>query len=277
LNNILFNNKIKSNLIQPGGNEYNLPSTVYQPSQSNTQFKEKSHKTTLASLPKVVNKNFLNILYLSINCLYEIMDCIQQHLIYVKTTDFKIKNQELITLDNIINSKDNIENQFEQETQFLVYLHEFLTFEDLKQSFSIIIRFYCYNEHVYTSSLVKAIMLTNEQFLKTFESISQYLKETELKGDISEKDIDADLDLSETLDSSKSFTLVSTLIEKHKRIQDIYSLFYNADTSFMLQKVKNFIHTLLLRQRDHFWKSISDGSWSSKTIPDSFLLLDIFF
>ena len=88
------------------------------------------------------------------------------------------------------------------------------------------------------------------EFLKTFESISQYLKETELKGDIAEKEIDTDLDLSGTLDSSKSFTLVSTLIEKHKRIQDIYSLFYNADTSFMLQKVKffiiSFIDTLLL-------------------------------
>jgi len=275
LNNILFNNKIKSNLIQPDGKECNASSKIYQPSQANTQFKEKSRKTPLVSIPKVVNKNFLNILYLSINCLYEIMDCIQQHLIYVKSTDFKVKNQELITLNTIINSKDNIENQFEQETQFLVYLHEFLTFEDLKQSFSIIIRFYCYNEHVYTSSLVRAIMLTNEQFLKTFESISQYLKETELKGDNAEKDIDTDLDLSGTLDSSKSFTLVSTLIEKHKRIQDIYSLFYNADTSFMLQKVKifiiSFIHTLLLRQSQlkYFW-------WL-RVFLGRFLRLDIYF
>ena len=248
MNKILFNNKMKSNFFKSSekdgkfSSEYiKIPKLKGDISQSNI-FKEKTRGPSILSpLPKLVNKNFLNKLYLSINCLCEIMDCIQQHLVYVKTNDYKTKNQDPITLDNIVNTKDNDENFFEQEAQFLVYLHEFLNFEDLKQSFSIIIRFYCYNEHVYTTPLLKAIILSNENFLRTFESISQYLKDNEVKGDIGEKDQDTDLDLSGTNASSKGLTLVSSLIEKHKSIQDVYNMFYNADTAYMLQKVKHLI------------------------------------
>jgi len=259
LNDILFNNKMRSNFLNekggPSSSDYFIKSKLFK----DNEFKERTIPIA-SNLPKLVNKNFLNLLYLSIYCLYEIMNCIQQHLVYVKTNDYKTKNQDLITLDTIINSKDNDENFFEQEAQFLVYLHEFLNFEDLKQSFSIIIRFYCYNEHVYTSPLIKAIMLSNENFLKTFELISQYLKESELKGDIVEKDHESDLELSATNASSKSFTLVSTLIEKHKSIQDVYNLFYNADTSYMLQKVKKnyqiFFYKFLFKECIFNFKNI---------------------
>ncbi len=265
MNKILFNNKMKSNFLKSSekdgkiSSEYmKIPQLKGDQSHSNI-FKEKTFGPSIISpLPKLVNKNFLNKLYLSINCLCEIMDCIQQHLVYVKTNDYKTKNQDPITLHNIVNSKDNDENFFEQEAQFLVYLHEFLNFEDLKQSFSIIIRFYCYNEHVYTSSLIKAIILSNENFLRTFESITQYLKDNEVKGDIGEKDQESDLEFSGTNASSKSLTLVSTLIEKHKSIQDVYNMFYNADTGYMLQKVKNllFLKKFLQKknslQRSHF-------------------------
>ena len=192
---------------------------------------------SLSPLPKLVNTNCLNILNLSVNCLYEIVNSIKQHLIYVKATDFKLKSQDLITLDNIVFSKDTYEHLYEQEAQFLVYLHEFLNFEDLKQAFSIIIRFYCYNEHVYTNSLIRQILLTNELFLNTFETVSDYIKENESKEQQNiEKDQDTD-GWSESNVSTKSLTVASSLNEKHKNIQEIYNLYYNTDTSFMLQKV----------------------------------------
>ena len=148
-----------------------------------------------------------------------------------------MKNHDLITLGNIVNSKDTYENCYEQEAQFVVYLHEFLNFEDLKQAFSIIMRFYCYNEHVYTSTLIRHILLTNELYLNTFEAVNEYIKENESKEQHNiDKDQDTD-DWSDTNMDTKSLTVNSSLNEKHKTIQDIYSLYYNTDTSFMLQKV----------------------------------------
>jgi hypothetical protein len=241
---ILFNNRAKSSIDGEAiKNERIKPSF-------------KRLYDTGAKPAKIANTNCLRVLYLSINCLHELIDCMNHHLTYLNSSVSQCKPSEVRNNNNnnpesILASADLNKGTSSSSTEavsaepaietvktrpkdeYLEYLNEFLNFEDFKQSFSLIMRFYCYNEHVYTKSLLKNLLLTNQLFLNTYQNVYDYIRELELKEQDKEQ---MDSTASDT-NATKNSSVLSCLNKKPIEIQEIYNMYANADTSFILKHV----------------------------------------
>ena len=167
---------------------------------------------------KVTNVNSLKLLSTSISCLNELLNYVNYYLDLVNS--FKIFNTEL--------------------TNFLFFLNELLHFDELKQLFPLLMRFYCYNQHVYSNSLVKKILITNQVFLRTIKRSYELIRKIINK----EHERESDGVLSDTNATKNSSSILSsTLSYSTFNATDIYNLYTNTHTSHILKDVlSKFVH-----------------------------------
>lgn len=182
---------------------------------------------------KMVNTNNLRILSLSLNCLHELLDCINHHLEYLNS--FKLNTLGVHPVIPI----DSSECLGSQE-DYLIFLNEYINFDDLKQLFSLLMRFYCYNQHVYSNSLIKSIFLTNQLFLNTFKHVHDLIRQLKLR----EQDKDM-FELNSDTNATKNSSTVSniTVTVRQLNLNELYNMYANTDTSFILKHVlTQFVH-----------------------------------
>lgn len=187
--------------------------------------------TSAASIPpaKVVNTNSLRLVCLSINCLYELIDCINHHLEYLDS--FKIN-----TLAS--SSSEHSAESIGSQEDYLIYLNEFSNFDELKQLFPLMMRFYCYNQHVYSNSFIKSIFLTNQLFLNTYKHVHDLIRQIKLREQ--EKEM---YELNSDTNATKNSSTISSLTFKPLNLTEIYNMYANTDTSFILKHVlTQFVH-----------------------------------
>ena len=161
------------------------------------EFKKPTSATDPKYPPKVVNSNNLKVLYLSISCFNSLVDCINQHLCF---SNSKLSRSS---------SKGN------DEHFHIEFLCEFFNFNELKHLFPVLMRFYCYNEHIYSDQLIKTILLTNQIYLNTLEYLNEFLIMRKL------------------MDVEKKRKRKSNKLE----LKDIYDMYANADTTFIIKRV----------------------------------------
>ncbi|RNA20259.1 hypothetical protein BpHYR1_035581 [Brachionus plicatilis] len=167
---------------------------------------------------KVTNVNSLKVLSTSISCLNELFNYLSHYIDLVST--FKIFNTDL--------------------ANFLFFLNELLHFDELKQLFPLVMRFYCYNQHVYSNSLVKSILMTNQIFLSTIKRSHELIRDIINK----EQERESDGMLSDTNATKNSSSIVSSsLLYSSFNPYDIYNLYANTHTSHILKDVlAQFVH-----------------------------------
>ena len=166
---------------------------------------------------KVANTNSLKILSLSIACLHELLDFVNYYLQLLNS----------YTLLNGSSDQDEI-------ADFCVFLNELLHFDELKQLFPLLMRFYCYNDHVYSNTLIKYIFLSNHLYLNTIKRCFELIRSIRSR----EFDRDSDLVNSDTNATKNSSTIASTSFSfKTASLNEIYSMYANTHTSYILKHV----------------------------------------
>ena len=225
--------------------EFSNRSKANDPSQSKNLLLNSSSSSPPL---KVANINYLRVFFLSLSCLYELLDCIRNHLSYLNSSRsnfyFKIREKDLAAKESTDNnSSTNKIKKYEYVTnyyEFIAYLNEFLSFEQLKQSFCMLMRFYCYNEHLYTKELIKYILLTNQLFLNTYENVYEFIKQIKLIKEL-EKDYQHDdsIEAASVHDGKAGSTISSIMMKKpvSYSFRKIYDLYANSDTSFIIKFV----------------------------------------
>ncbi|CAF0860014.1 unnamed protein product [Brachionus calyciflorus] len=182
--------------------------------------KPTNEPTLESKFKKVTNINSLKLLSLSLSCLYQILESI--HFVLDSINTYKM-------LDNyLVNQKEDIQN-------FFIMLNEFINFEELKKLFPLLMRFYCYNNHVYSDSLVKSIFLTNQLFLNTIKNCYEIIEKIRSM----EIDSDSDLILSDTnaTKNSSSFASSTTVFHSSLNTCEIFNMYANSHTSYIIKDV----------------------------------------
>jgi hypothetical protein len=182
---------------------------------------EKFLKTT----SKLANTHFLRILFLSLSCLSELLECVNYHVIYINST--KIFQKEKINNNNKVSFEHS--NYFVEDYMFKEFLDEFLNFDELKQCFPLLMRFYSYNPHIYSNTLIRTILVTNKIFLSTYKQVFQ------INSELNSREQENDLELS--TNATKNSSNISNLNMKSLSLNRIYDLYTNPDTSFILRHV----------------------------------------
>ncbi|CAF0962170.1 unnamed protein product [Brachionus calyciflorus] len=167
------------------------------------------------SFKKLTNLNSLKLLYLGIGCLYEILDYINYHL-------------ELLNSYKL--------NDSEEMSEFCLFLNEMLHFDELKQLFPLLMRFYCYNQHVFSNSLVRTIFLTNQLYLKTFKNCFELVKKLKTK-DFDKTSVLAQNSDTNATKNSSTIATTTTLSFNGLNLNEIYSMYANTHTSYILKHV----------------------------------------
>jgi hypothetical protein len=115
---------------------------------------------------------------------------------------------------------------------FMFYLNEFINFDELKQSFAICMRFYAYNQHVYSDSLIKILIICNQQYLTTFKYAHEFIRQAQLNEQEREQ-----FELNSDTNATKNTSTVSSFTTKPINIKAIYDMYANTDTSFIIKEV----------------------------------------
>lgn len=195
---------------------YNTKSSLKDADESKHQQQQVTHPhlsaTSANYLPKIANTHFLKVLYLSISCLHELLECINYHLSSIDD----VSRRRRLTSSNFAN-------------EHYLFLSEFLNFEDLKLSFAFLMRFYCYNPHIYSDSLLKLILLTNKLYLNTFQSTYSLIRQLHHQ---EERD-----QLEMSTNATKNSSTISSLNFKPTSLNRLYDLYANTDTSFIFRHI----------------------------------------
>ena len=105
-----------------------------------------SESTVAPPPPKLANANSLRILFLSVSCLYELLDCINNHLSYLTSSksNFFFKLQSSLSAGHHHHASDQTSPKTAEYVtnyyDFISYLNEFVKFEQLKQTFPLLMR-----------------------------------------------------------------------------------------------------------------------------------------
>lgn len=164
---------------------------------------------------KLVNVRYLKLLYLSISCIHEIFECVNSHLEYLNSA----------SCQNASHTK--------QDDDYLYYLNEFINFDELKQSFALMMRFYCYNQHLYSDSLIKILIICNQRYLTTYRYVHDLIRQMQLK----EQEKECCYELNSDTNATKNSSTISSLTLKPINIFKIYDMYANTDTSFIIKQV----------------------------------------
>lgn len=144
----------------------------------------------------------------------------------------------------------------DKKEDFLYYLNEFVNFDELKQSFAMFMRFYAYNPHVYSDSLIKTLIICNQHFLNTYKNVHELMRQVQTheherfmmsnaENNGGGAGIDGEnyelVNLSDTNATKNSSTVDSFRTDSmalvKSNVKNIYELYANTDTSFILKKV----------------------------------------
>lgn len=141
-----------------------------------------------------------------------------------------------------------------------MYLNEFINFDELKQSFAMFMRFYAYNPHVYSDSLVKTLIICNQHFLNTYKNVHELVRQAQAReqervlattgrggaggggsnaaaaGGSGAENV-SDTNATKNSSTVSSFAAIAAEPYNMSSIKKIYDLYANTDTSFILKKV----------------------------------------
>lgn len=146
-----------------------------------------------------------------------------------------------------------------------MYLNEFINFDELKQSFAMFMRFYAYNPHVYSDSLVKTLIICNQHFLNTYKNVHELVRQAQVReqervlatsgrgrggsgrgggsntaaGGGSGAENVSDTNATKNSSTASSFAAIAAdpYHNSMSSVKKIYDLYANTDTSFILKKV----------------------------------------
>lgn len=141
-----------------------------------------------------------------------------------------------------------------------------MSFEQLKESFAMFMRFYAYNQHVYSDSVLKILMMCNQHYLNTYKNVYELMRQVRMhekyqyeqqKQQQQQKQLNTDVvDIASDTNATKNSSTVSSFVVgrggrgggdgndddddwmlNSTSVRDIYDLYANTDMSYIFRKV----------------------------------------